>query len=171
VIALLAAAQRPGAVLSLTVSEPGALLAARGNPAVDAMIAQGSELYRRRDEITPRTFVSLFREGAQSARETPDVLPDWLERGAKHVMEERPIWEAEVPLDDLAQAPFRKLVLSGGHSPAFEAVCDAVAAGLGAERDTITGRGHTVPSTGAPYNERLEAFLKGVKSFPATSGC
>jgi hypothetical protein len=23
----------------------------------------------------------------------------------------------------------------------------------------IRGRGHTVPSTGAPYNERLEAFL------------
>jgi hypothetical protein len=25
----------------------------------------------------------------------------------------------------------------------------------------IPGRGHTVPSTGAPYNERLEAFLTG----------
>jgi hypothetical protein len=51
------------------------------------------------------------------------------------------------------------LVLSGGHSPAFEAVCDALAEGLSAERAVIPGRGHTVPSTGAPYNERLEAFL------------
>jgi pimeloyl-ACP methyl ester carboxylesterase len=157
-IALLAAAQRPEAVLSLTVSEPGPV-AAHGHPAVDLMIEQGCELYRRRAEIPPRTFVALFRAGAQSARDTPEVLPDWLERGAKLVMEERPVWEAEVPWEKLAQAPFPKLVLSGGHSPAFEAVCDDAAARLGAERDTIAGRGHTVPSTGAPYNARLERFL------------
>ena len=133
VIALLAAAQRPEAVHSLTVSEPGALRVARGTPAVDTMIAQGEELYRHRDAIPRREFVALFRAGAQSARETPDVLPDWLERGAAHVMEERPSWEANVPLDALAQAL----------------------------RDVIAGRGHTIPSTGAAYNARLEAFLRG----------
>jgi hypothetical protein len=74
-------------------------------------------------------------------------------------MAERPSWEADVPLDALAQAPFRTLVLSGGHSPAFEAVCDAIAEGVGAERDVLTGRGHTIPATGAPYNARVEAFL------------
>lgn len=41
------------------------------------------------------------------------------------------------------------------HSPAFEAVCDAIAQRLGAER----GMGHTVPATGPPYNARLEVFL------------
>jgi hypothetical protein len=76
-------------------------------------------------------------------------------------MEERPSWEADVPLDALAQAPFRTLVLSGGHSPAFEAVCDTIAQRLGAQRDVIAGRGHTIPSTGAAYNARLEAFLRG----------
>jgi len=161
VIALLAAAQRPEAVHSLTVSEPGALRVACGTPAVDTMIAQGEELYRHSDAIPRREFVALFRAGAQSARETPDVLPDWLERGAAHVMEERPSWEADVPLDALAQAPFRTLVLSGGHSPAFEAVCDTIAQRLGAQRDVIAGRGHTIPSTGAAYNARLEAFLRG----------
>jgi len=161
VTALLAAAQRPEAVHSLTVSEPGALRVARGTPAVDTMIAQGEELYRHRDAIPRREFVALFRAGAQSARETPDVLPDWLERGAAHVMDERPSWEADVPLDALAQAPFRTLVLSGGHSPAFEAVCDTIAQRLGAQRDVIAGRGHTIPSTGAAYNARLEAFLRG----------
>jgi len=64
-------------------------------------------------------------------------------------------------LDALAQAPFRTLVLSGGHSPAFEAVCDTIAQRLGAQRDVIAGRGHTIPSTGAAYNARLEAFLRG----------
>ena len=84
------------------------------------------------------------------------------------VMDEGPSWEADVPLDALARAPFRTLVLSGGHSPAFEAVhspafeavCDAIAERLHAERDTIAGRGHTIPSTGAQYNARLEAFLR-----------
>jgi pimeloyl-ACP methyl ester carboxylesterase len=161
VIALLAAARRPEAVRSLTVSEPGCLRVAAGHPAVDTMIAQGTELFRRRDEIPPRTFVALFRAGAQSARETPEVLPDWLERGARLVMEERPSWEADVPLAALAAASFPKLVLSGDHSPAFEAVCDAVAEGIGAQRDTIAGRGHTIPAAGAPYNARLEAFLRG----------
>jgi pimeloyl-ACP methyl ester carboxylesterase len=159
VIALLAAAARPEAVRSLTVSEPGSLRLAAGDPAVDAMIAQGDELYRRRGEVTLRGFVQLFRAGAHSARETPEELPDWLERGARLVIEERPPWEADIPLEDLAAAPFCKLVVSGDHSPAFEAVCDVLAERVGAERAVIGGRGHTIPSTGAPYNERLRAFL------------
>lgn len=38
-------------------------------------------------------------------------------------------------------------------------MCDAIAEGVGAERDVLTGRGHTIPATGAPHNARLEAFL------------
>jgi pimeloyl-ACP methyl ester carboxylesterase len=159
VIALLAAAARPDAVRSLTLSEPGSLRVAAGDPAVDAMIAQGEELFRRRGELTPRRFVQLFRSGAHSARETPDELPGWLERGARHAMEERPSWEADIPLDALASAPFPTLVISGAHSPAFEAVCDVLAERVGAERAVIRGRGHTIPSTGEPYNERLRASL------------
>jgi pimeloyl-ACP methyl ester carboxylesterase len=160
VIALLAAALRPEAVHSLTVSEPGALGVARGHPAVDEMISGGQELYRRRDEIAPREFVALFRAGAHSARDTPDQLPDWLERGAHLVMAERPPWEAEVPLDTLADAAFPTLVISGNHSPAFEVVCDVIAERLGAERAHIPGQGHTIPQTGTPYNDRLERFLR-----------
>ena len=159
VIALLAAAARPEAVRSLTVSEPGSLRLAAGNPAVDTVIAQGEELYRRRGEVTPREFVQLFRAGVHSARETPDPLPEWLERGARLVMEERPPWEADVPIEALAAAPFPKLVISGDHSPAFEAVCDVLAERIGGERAVIRGRDHTIPSTGEPYNERLRAFL------------
>src|SRR3954470_14894315 len=46
VIALLAAAERPEAVRSLTVSEPGCLRVAAGNPVVDEMIADGERLFR-----------------------------------------------------------------------------------------------------------------------------
>ena len=124
------------------------------------MIAQGDELYRRGRDLGARDFVALFRSGAHSAHETPDELPAWLERGARHAMEERPPWEAEIPLDRLAAAPFGKLVLSGDHSPAFERVCDVLAERIGATRGVIRGRGHTIPSTGAAYNARLRAFLE-----------
>jgi pimeloyl-ACP methyl ester carboxylesterase len=159
VIALLAAAQRPEAIRSLTVSEPGSLRVAAGDPVVDATIAQGEELYRHRAEIPPDDFLRLFRSGLHSAHETPDVLPEWLERGARHVMEERPPWEADIPLDRLAATSFPKLVISGNHSPAFERMCDVLAERLGARREVIAGHGHTIPATGAPYNECLQDFL------------
>ncbi len=160
VIALHAAALRPEAVWSLTVTEPGALRIAAGDPAVDATIAHGEELYRRRAELGARDFVQLFRSGVGSAHATPDEMPSWLARGAEHVMQERPPWESEPPLDELAAAPFPKLVISGRHSPVFELVCDVLAERIGAERATASGRGHSIPVVGAPYNELLEDFLR-----------
>jgi pimeloyl-ACP methyl ester carboxylesterase len=159
VIALLAAAERPDAVRSLIVSEPGALRLAAGNPAVDAMIAHGDRLYSERDKVTPAQFLRLFRAGVHSTHETPDQLPDWLEHGAELALNERPPWEAEIPCDQLAAAPFGKLVISGGHSDAFEAVCDALAERIGAERKIITGREHTIPSIGAEYNACVHEFM------------
>ena len=159
VIALLAAAQRPGAVRSLTVSEPGTLNVGAGDPAVDPVLAQGRALYAMAGDLEPGAFLALFRAGVHSSHETPETLPDWLERGARHVMSERPPWEAEVPFEQLAAARFPKLVISGAHSPAFEAVCDVIARRTGAERAVVPGRGHTIPATGAPYNDLLEDFL------------
>ena len=160
VIALIAAARRPEAVLSLTVSEPGCLTVASGNPAVDEMIANGEKLFGHADEIPIQVFLSLFREGANSANETPDELPESLRRGGGLLIKERPPWEAEVPVETLREAGFPIMVVSGGHSEAFESVCDALAEQVGARRAVITGRGHTVPSTGDPYNRRLRSFLR-----------
>jgi pimeloyl-ACP methyl ester carboxylesterase len=170
VIALLAAARRPEAVHSLTVSEPGSLRVAAGDPVVDATIADGEELYRRSAEMSPQTFVRLFRSGLHSAHETPEALPDWLERGARHAMAERPPWEADLPLDRLAATSFPKLVISANHSPAFERMCDVLAERLGARREVIEGRGHTIPSTGAAYNECLHGFLSGLSGSAQARG-
>jgi pimeloyl-ACP methyl ester carboxylesterase len=159
VIALLAAAERPDAVRSLTVSEPGCLRVAAGTPVVDEMIANGERLFGHASEISAEDFLRLFRGGAGSAYETPGELPEELLEGVELLKRERPSWEAEIPLERLTSAGFPVLVVSGGHSPAFEAVCDTLAAGVSAERVVIRGRGHTVPSTGEPYNERLEAFM------------
>ena len=64
-----------------------------------------------------------------------------------------------MPLGVIASRAFPKLVISGGHSPAFESVCDMLAERIGAERAVLAGRGHTIPSLGAPYNMLVEAFL------------
>jgi len=161
VIALCAAGLRPHAVRSLTVSEPGALRLAAGDPEVDATIANGERLYAAGADalLSPRDFVALFRAGARSARATPEKLPDWLERGARHAMAERPAWEVEPPLDAIASAAFPKLVISGAHSPVFEAVCDVLAARIGAERAQVPGRDHSVSANGEPYNALLEELL------------
>ena len=159
VIALLVAARRPDAVRSLTVSEPGSLRLAEGVPEVDEMIANGERLFRDPEAIPSDDFLRMFRWGAGSAHTTPDELTYELARGVELLKSERLSWHADVPLDRLAAADFPVLVVSGDHSPAFEAVCDSLAESLSAERAVIPGRGHTVPSTGAPYNERLESFL------------
>jgi pimeloyl-ACP methyl ester carboxylesterase len=51
VIALLAAAERPEAVRSLTVSEPGCLRVAEGTPEVDEMITNGKLLFQKASSI------------------------------------------------------------------------------------------------------------------------
>ena len=169
VIALYAAAARPEAVLSLTVSEPGSLAVARGRPEVDEVIANGELLYGMAADADPREFLTLFRSGVHSSHETPEELPDWLARGARHVMAERPPWEAELPLDALATAPFPKLVISGEHAAAFEIACDVLADRIGARRAVLPGRGHTIPALGAAYNDVVEAFwLSGAAAAPAS---
>lgn len=163
VISLLAAARRPGAVRSLTVIEPPAFGVAKGDPAVDKLVRGLKELWEEGPR-EPDTFLRSFLELTGSAYRPPSPLPPPFERGARLLMVERGSWEAEIPLDDLARAPFPKLVVSGGHHPAFEAVCDVLEERLGSERAVIPGAGHSVQRTGAPFNERLEAFLDAAEA-------
>jgi len=164
VIALCAAALRPDAVRSVTVSEPGCLKVAAGDAQVDRQIANGELLYEHAATLTPLEFLRAFRGGVGSANRTPPQLSGELLRGAELLMRERPPWEADPPLDELCGAAFPKLVISGGHSPVFESVCDALATRLRARRATVSGHGHTIPGAGAPYNELLHAFLSETES-------
>jgi pimeloyl-ACP methyl ester carboxylesterase len=157
VISLLAAALRPEAVRSLTVVEPPAFGVARGQPAVEAFVSRGTELWTDGPD-DPAAFLERFF-GLVGSRPIPGRLKPELERGARLLMRERYPWEAEIPFDELAAAPFPKLAVSGAHDDAFEAVCDVLAERIGAERAVLTGQGHGVQRTGAPFNERLERFL------------
>ena len=159
VVSLLAAAQRPDDVRSLTVIEPPAFSIAVGDPAADAFVERATALWTEGPD-EPAPFLAAFVALVGSNVSLPDPLTPELERGARLLMVERPPWEAEIPLDALARAPFPKLVVSGGHHPAFDAVCDVLERRLGAERAVIPGAGHSVQRTGAPFNERLEACLR-----------
>lgn len=164
VIALLAASLRPAAVRSLAISEPGLLRLAAGDPVADAMIADGERMYRAGPSIPAGDFLRAFRSGVHSTHDTPEELPAWLEQGARHAARERPPWHAEIPMTDLAEAEFPKLVISGGHSPVFELLCDRLAAEIGAERTVLAGRAHTIPALGEPYNSCLQQFLTRAES-------
>jgi len=159
VISLLAALERPEAVRSLTVVEPPCFSVARGDPAVDALVERLAEHWDHGPRDNPEAFLRGFLALVGITPDFPSPLPRWLERGARLLPDERRPWEAEIPLAELDAAPFPKLVVSGGHHPAFDAVCDALATGLTAEVATISGVGHIIPRTGEPFNARLEAFL------------
>jgi pimeloyl-ACP methyl ester carboxylesterase len=157
VIALLMAADRPEAVRSLVVSEPPAFAIARGDPEVDAVVQRLDEHFTRgpRD---PREFLVGFLAAVGSSATPPEELSPELEQSIRATMAERPPWEAQIPLDALAATAFPKLVVSGAHHPAFDAVCDALEQRLAADRAVLPGAGHSIPR--APgYLERLEAFL------------
>ena len=157
VIALFAAARCADRIRSLTVIEPPAFAVARGNPAADTFVAGGVELWEHgpRD---PAAFLRRFLEAVGSAIPTGDFSPALLQ-GARMLQIERLPWEAEPPLDELAAAPFPKLVVSGAHSAAFDAVCDVLVERLDADRAVLPGAGHSVQRLGEPFNELLDAFV------------
>jgi pimeloyl-ACP methyl ester carboxylesterase len=157
VIALLIAVAHPERVRSLAVSEPPAFGLARGNPVVDALVDRLAEHFEHGPR-EPRAFAEGFLAMVGSEARLPERLPPQLEQGIRATMAERSPWEAEIPLDELAAAPFPKLVVSGAHNEAFDAVCDVLERRLGAERAVLPGVGHSLAR--APgYAERLLAFL------------
>ena len=157
VISLLAAA-RFGDLRSLTVIEPPCLDVARGVPAVEAFVRAATTLWEQEPK-EPEAFLRAFLRQVGSTYDPPSPLPAAIEQGARALMVERLTLEAKIPLAELRSLPFRKLVVSGGHHPAFDAVCDVLERELEAERAVLPGAGHAVQR--APgFNERLLTFLE-----------
>ena len=157
VICLLAAARRPELVRSLTVVEPPAFAVARGNPAADAFVEAGERLWNEgpRD---PDAFLRVFLRSV-GARVPPGRFSPALLQGARTLMVERPPWRAEIPLEALAAASFPVLAVSGGHSAAFDAVCDVLEEKAGAERAVLVGAGHSPQRLGEAFNDVLARFV------------
>ena len=151
VIAMLAADER---LRSLTLNEPPAFGLARGSPPVEEFLAAMDRAPRE-----PRAYLQHFLPLVGVNLDVPERLSPAFEAATRAAMVERPPHEAEIPLDRLHALPFPKLVVSGAHSAALDAVADVLEARLPARRAVLPGAGHNVQR--APgYNETLAAFLE-----------
>src|SRR6476660_10594221 len=156
VISLFAAARYAHLLRSLTVIERPSVGVARGIPAADEFMSRIEEHWTNgpRD---PAEFLRGFLVLVGSSTPSGDFTPELLQ-GARTLMVERPPSEAVIPFDELARAPFPKLVVSGWHSAAFDAVYYVLEERLGAERAVLPGAGHSLPR--APgYNDVLVSFV------------
>ena len=157
--AMFAAARRPDATLSLTLLEPGAFGLGQHHPAARALV---DDVRRIWDQALPdEDWVVRFLRAVGS---DPDALSKELIAAAVPLApvcrRGRPIWQTELPLSELAAAAFPKLVVSGGHSEGFEAICDDLAERIGASRIVVQGAGHEIQFTGEPLNEALLALWR-----------
>ena len=159
VIALLAAASRPELLRSLTVVEPPATRVAAGDPTVDLFAEGGHALYESGATSDPEVLLRSFLRAVGSRIDLPSPLPPDLAQGAQALTVERGPWEAEIPLDALAASPFSKLVVSGAHDPAFDAICDVLERELPAERAVLAGYGH-VAQLRPEFNSLLASFVE-----------
>jgi pimeloyl-ACP methyl ester carboxylesterase len=164
VVSLLAAAQRPDAVRSLVLIEPPAFGLARGVSAVEELIRNIQAAAATDD---PAAYRAAFLRAFGFAGKPTALEGDTLE-AARASMTERPPWEAEIPLDRLAQQRLRVLLVQGDWCPApasaralagaaFRAVCDVLNQRLDTTR-TVLPSAHNPQKLGKPFNDRVRAF-------------
>ena len=137
--ALLAAAQAPDAVRSLTLFEPACLGLARGRPGVEEMVAaMGAVFDRRADpELPDGEFTHDFLQ-AMGVPGTDPADPEYAVVGARLRLSTPP-WETPLSLEVVSRVP--TLVVTGGWSAAFDEVAEVLVA-AGASRVVVPGTGH-----------------------------
>jgi pimeloyl-ACP methyl ester carboxylesterase len=159
--ALIAASRRLDATLSLTLLEPGAF--GMGQHHADAR-ALADDIRQIWDlDLPDEAWVVRFLRAVGS---DPDAFPPEFLAAARPLVpvlrHGRPPLNLDLPLAELAAAPWPKLVVSGGHSAGFDAICDDVATRIGARRLAVAGAGHEVQFTGPPLNDALLALWRTV---------
>jgi pimeloyl-ACP methyl ester carboxylesterase len=158
-VAMVAASRMP--VASLTLIEPPAFSLVRGEPSVEALLAD-VEAIQADAEASPAQALRRFLASQELAADVPDELPRELTDHVTLVRTERLPWGAAPPTAELAREPYAKLVLSGGDGKAREHVADVLAVAIGARRLVIPGGGHNAHRLGARFNDALENFLLSV---------
>jgi pimeloyl-ACP methyl ester carboxylesterase len=160
---LFAAARRPEATRSLALLEPAAFSPGQRDPAGRALVDEVRALWSQ--DLPDEEWVVRFLKAVGS---DPAALPPEFLAAAVPLVpvfrRGRPIWHAELPLDELAATRFPKLVVSGGHSAGFDAICDDLAERIGASRAVVKGAGHEIQFTGPPLNEVLLALWRSAAS-------
>lgn len=159
VVAMRAAALAPEKVWSLTVIEPPALPNGAGRPAADRLATALRDDFSAADPADLESFAVGFLKVLNVDMTLPSPLPAPLAEAIRNLTTERP-WETGVPLEALARTTFPKLVVTGGGTPGFEDVADALAEGLSAKRVLFEGSPHAVQRIGQKFNDELIAHLQ-----------
>jgi pimeloyl-ACP methyl ester carboxylesterase len=164
---LFAAARRPDATRSLTLLEPATLALGQGHPEARSLVDAVRRIWDL--DLPDEEWVVRFLKAVGS---DPDEFPAEFLAAAVPLVpvfrRGRPVWYPDLPLAELAAAPFPKLVVSGGHSAGLDAICDDLAERIGASRAVVEGAGHEIQFTGAPLNEALLALWRTDASSPAS---
>jgi len=160
---LFAAARRPEATLSVTLLEPAAFGLGQHDSAARALEAEVRDLLDQ--DLPDEEWVTRFLKIVGS---DPDALSAELIAAAVSLApvcrNGRPIWESQLPFAELASAAFPKVVVSGGHSAGFDAICDDLAERIGGSRMVVEGAGHEIQFAGPPLNEALLALWRSASS-------
>ncbi|MFE4196708.1 alpha/beta fold hydrolase [Paenarthrobacter sp. NPDC056912] len=159
VVAMRAAALAPEKILSLTVIEPPAMPNGAGRPAADQLITALRGYFGAADTNDLETFAAGFLGVLGVDLQLPSPLPPALEEAIRNLTTERP-WETGAPAEVLARTPFPKLVVTGGGTPGFEDVADALAETLPAKRVLFDGSPHAVQRIGQRFNDELIAHFE-----------
>jgi pimeloyl-ACP methyl ester carboxylesterase len=158
---LCAAARRPEATLSVTFLEPAAFALGQHEPAGRLLVDEVRNLWNQ--DLPDPEWVLRFLKAVGS---DPDTLPPEILDAAVPLVpllrNGRVIWSDDLPLAEVAAGSFPKLVVSGGHSAGFDAICDALARRIGAARAVAVGAGHEVQFTGETVNKLLLSLWRGV---------
>jgi pimeloyl-ACP methyl ester carboxylesterase len=158
--AMVAAARRPEATRSLVLLEPAAVALGQGRAAGRALLDELRGMWEL--DLSDEEWVVRFLRVVGS---NPDEFPPEFLAAALPlvpvVRRGRPMWYPDLPTAELASAAFPKLVVSGGHSAGFDAVCDDLAERIGASRAVVEGAGHEVQFTGAALNDILLDLWRG----------
>lgn len=151
--ASIVAGQLPQRIRSLTLVEVPLWTAAENDESVDELIALADRFAASPDDTeAEHEFFTLAgvdpnKPAAQDIRQAIDMA-----RAHRSPREAHPRFDA------ITEARIPALVISGGHNPGMERLCDAIATRLDAQRACLRGAGHAVPrATG--FNTLLEAFL------------
>ena len=154
---LIAATREPERVRSLTLIEPPLYSVAPDDAEVARLEGMGNEVLTHGLDADPDTLREFLRlAGAPDVDDGP--LPEAIAHGVRRAHGGRLPGEARPALERVRDASVPALVVSGGHAPGLERICDALAARLDGERLVAPGAGHFVAA--APgFVDRLHEFL------------
>jgi pimeloyl-ACP methyl ester carboxylesterase len=157
--AMYAAARRPDATRSLTLLEPGVMSHALEDPHWRALVDEVRAMWTSDASDAEWVVRFLTAVGSDPSEFPPEFLAAALE-SVPVVRNGRSILDADLPIAELAAAPFPKLVVAGGHHPGFDGMCRILARDIGAQHAVVEGAGHEIQFAGEPINEQLVEFWR-----------